>query len=186
MKDFPKKVILCLVIPIALLILGIVYLNRWSIALYSIGFSPSATSIIYGGIDANGDNYRVVVCPGNGEYENLALLTENCFGWWKATQVSNPVGQNELGRIAWTNVAGFRCAAPGGKIEVDFEFHAVYCGDNAVGPISPITAKLPPNVTVDIYQSGSSYLLHFISFGGGSALNGLSVEVLLRSVGAIL
>lgn len=186
MKNPFWRGIIGIIFAIALVVLGMVHLNRWNIALSSIGFSPSATGTVYEGVDANGDHYRVVACAGTGEYEHLALLTENRFGWWKATQVSHPVGQDELGRIAWSNVAGLRCADPGGKVKVDFEFHAVYCGDNAIGPVSPITAKLPPNVTVDIYQSGSSYLLHFIFFGQDSPLNGLSVEELLRSVGAVL
>lgn len=75
--------------------------------------------------------------------------------------------------------------AEDGSFAPDWEFHDVYCGNNAAGPVSPITAKLPPNVTVNVWQSGSSYLLHFISFGRESPLSGLSVGELLQSVGAI-
>ena len=153
MKDLLKSRaagIVYIVIAIALVALWITYLNRWNIALSSIDFSPSATSTVCEGFDANGDHYRVVTC-----HESLALLTENGFGWWKASLVSNPNSQDGLSRISW------------------------------MSPVSPITAKLPPNVTVNVWQSGSSYLLHFISFGRESPLSGLSVGELLQSVGAI-
>lgn len=178
-----KKAILWLAVPVVLLILGIAYLNRWNIALYSIGFPPSA-SMIYEGIDANGDNYRVVAYTNGEKGGNLALMTENRFGWWEATQVSSQTDQNELARISWMGPAGFRYAEDG-KFDPDFEFHAVYCGNNAVGPVFPITEKLPPNVTVNVQQSGAFYLLHFVSFGPESPLNGLSVKELLHAVGAI-
>lgn len=178
-----KKAILWLAIPVVLLILGIAYLNRWNIALSSLGFSPSA-SVVYAGVDANGNPYRVVIDTDSEKGGNLALLTENRFGWWEATQVSSQTDQNELARISWMGPAGFRYAEDG-KFDPDFEFHAVYCGNNAVGPVFPITEKLPPNVTVNVQQSGAFYLLHFVSFGPESPLNGLSVKELLHAVGAI-
>ena len=182
MKDLLKSRaagIVYIVIAIALVALWITYLNRWNIALSSIDFSPSATSTVCEGFDANGDHYRMVTC-----HESLALLTENGFGWWKASLVSNPNSQDGLSRISWMIPASIRYAEDG-SFAPDWEFHDVYCGNNAAGPVSPITAKLPPNVTVNVWQSGSSYLLHFISFGRESPLSGLSVGELLQSVGAI-
>ena len=183
MKGSPPKWILWLIIPVAVLLLGIAYLNRWSITLSSIGFSSSA-STVYEGFDANGDPCRVVVDTDSEERGHLALLTENRFGWWEAAQVSSQTDQNELARISWMSPAGVRYMEDG-KFDPDFEFHAVYCGNNAAGPVFPITEKLPSNVTVNVQQSGSFYLLHFISFGPESPLNGLSVKELLRTVGAI-
>lgn len=187
MKDSFQRGVIGAVLVMALLVCGVVYWNRYSITLSVLGFSPRATQVICGGIDANGHNYRAVAHTHGGKYETLALLTENALGWWEATQVSDQAAyDNDLIGIAWIDTAGFRWVDETGDLEVDFAFHNIYCGNNAVDAILPITEKLPPNVTVDIHQSGSSYLLHFISFGNGSALNGLSVEELLRSVGAIL
>ena len=84
-------------------------------------------------------------------------------------------------KLGWIRVAGIKLFDVGDDSTIEFEVHAVYCGNNAKKQILTLSDQLPPNVTVSIQQAGASYMIHFISFGEADTLSHINILELLKT-----
>lgn len=184
-RSLKLRIVIIAVIVLLIAALGALWFNSYSIVLWRNGFHNASVSIIDAGLDANGDEYRVV--QGNDIDLNvrLAYMTKGIMGTWKVWYVEDtPSAETGMVRISWTMPAGFQRFRVGDDTTFEYESHLVYCGDNANKKIEIPAELLPPNVTVSIQQGGTSYTLHFITFGD-EGFNDLDVYDLLKKSGCI-
>lgn len=66
-----------------------------------------------------------------------------------------------------------------------YETHKVYCGRDAVDVIVILPEQIPGNITVNIGQYGSDYLIHVVHFGDVSQSGSFDVWEILRENGCI-
>ena len=178
MKKARNKIIAVTALIIALL-LFIAYFSSYSLALSSIGFKKNSTSDIFQGIDPNGYDYRVVMYKDEEDSAAFALLTKDSIGIWKVSLLNDR--KSELGMVSfgWTGVRSLARYDMSEDVVPMGEYHAVYAGNNAIAPLKTIYEILPPNITVDIQQAGSSYVMHFMSYGPFNLISNADVIELL-------
>lgn len=130
------------------------------------GVKTKNAILLDSGVDSNDLEYRVVLERKNDVGVRIAYQNKNAWGIWKDRNVEDRTfAQVGLVAMGWANVAGFKRFAVDDTHPVEFETHIVYCGNNAVKQISIPPDMLPDNLTVNIQQCGSFYILHFITFG---------------------
>ena len=174
------------VIILIIVALALMYLNSYSIALMKNGFDSPRTSIIDIGIDDNGKEYRVIKSYDDQQNVKLAYLVKNKVGLWNMAIVSDtPSIETGFVKIGWMRVASIKRYGISDDTPVEFEIHAVYCGNNATKLIEIEPEELPPNVTVNVQQAGKAYTLHFIAFGEGDELSNIDVYQLLQNSGCV-
>jgi len=164
MKRSIKVVISSLfILSITLLIL---WGNNYSIVLMTNGYDTD-NKVLLESVDNNEELSRIIKAEKDGKPE-LVNLTRNGMGLWKI-EYSVARDEGEPLAISWKRAVGIRRFGiyDGGVFE--WEWHYIVCGDDAVAKID-IKEQLPKNVTVNIQQTDSEYILHFVSF---SDLTGL-------------
>lgn len=180
-----KKIILGAVLSL-LVLLCILYACNYSMILSFNGLSPSKEAIIHIGIDANGQEYRIVGNATNGRHSALGVVTKNRIGLWRISLYEDSRDQNGLISISTLNVAGLKTFGSA-RIQTVFETHIVYAGNNAIHKIPDnFGSELPPNISVQVYQNQSNYILHFIYFGSDiTVMNQVHPYELLKTAGCI-
>lgn len=178
---------LAIILAIALAFgLGWVWNNSDDLALKKAGMDTLATTVVVAqGIDANGQEYQVVAqCEPNSD-NRIAHLIKNGLGLWELSYITERM-PGGLHAYSWTLPRDWRRF---GESDMDlaftWEYHSVFTGNDARKIIELPLEKLPPNVTVHIQQMHTAYVLHFISYGEKSALNGLDWYALLQETGSV-
>lgn len=174
---------------ILILVVGLfIYHNNYSIALRSAGLSQKTISYLDTGFDDNGNEYRVVFSHLSENVIKIAHLTRDNLGIWHVTNtVSSSDGEAQYPYVVmgWMHFSGMRWYGVDGEIDMPLEIHNVYAGTNAKKYIEIPLELLPPNVSVDVSQTGSIYVIHFVSYGDGEALNQIDILELLDKTDCI-
>ena len=183
-----KYAILVLVIFLIILIvvLPIFYCNSFEIALNKAGLNENAINFIDAGIDNNGNDYRVVFQYMTNNTVKILLLTKSEFGIWHVTEeTSGPEEDAEYIIMGWMRFASIRRYDVSGQPRMDYEVHKVYGGMNATKQILIPKDSLPKNVSVNVFQAGTAYVIHFISYGDAEILNQIDFSKLIKQAGGV-
>ena len=176
-------IIACIVLALAA-VAAVLSLNSFRIALRSAGFPSKGWVILDMGIDNNGNEYRVAVDYLNDSDAHMAYLSKGFGGFWRVEySADTPASETGMVALGWMRVAGIKRFTVGDESCVEFEVHEAYCGKNAVKQIQIPPELLPPNVTVNILQGGSSFVIQFVSFG--DAQMEIDAYEILKAAGCI-
>ncbi|WP_163193569.1 hypothetical protein [Clostridium thermarum] len=170
---------------VAIILIGIAFLiiraNSFSIALRRAGLNPNYVRTIEHDFGTNDEEFKVIETSSKDSKITLAIVTKNKLGFWK---VSSFRGDDRVDphftSIAWVKGGGFKRFSPTGGTVIEHEWHYAYCGDNAIKEIEFLPGQIPENVTVNIQQGDSKFLVHVISFAEPEVLNGFDVKALLE------
>ena len=90
--------------------------------------------------------------------------------------------ENEYRVVGWAVSTGLKTY---GReiVDINFAFHSVYCGNDAVKKIESISEYLPENTTAEIRQADESYSIHLTTYGDINLLNNVDVKALLSKLG---
>lgn len=177
--------IIVIVLILLIVVFQVVRANSYALAWRSVGIQ-SEPFVIYDGKNNNGQEFKVVVEYAVRENGPLVYLEKGRTGFWKAMVVDEkPSDKTGMLTWGWTRVAGGRRYSAMDEHVVEWEIHRVYSGNNAIKRIEIPAQLLPANVTVNIHQAGSAYILHFITYGKGEELNAINAYELLLQAGCV-
>lgn len=178
-------VVLVAILLLSVVVFSVLYFNSYSFALRKVGIQSKYATIVDSGINSNGDQYQVVAECAPGDI-HIAYLVKNSVGFWYVERTNETQISSNGVQFGWTNVASIRRYETTDSSIVEFENHYLYCNDNAIKRISVLEEDLPHNVTVNIHQAGSVYMLHFITFdGSGEVLNEIDCYSILKNAGCV-
>lgn len=155
-------------------VVGIILAANWSELGYKRElkkiYFEETSELVYLGVDSYGHEQRIVAEKGysNGKLVftgRLVHLEKDDRGRWTMKGQSAPKEiTDQLGYFCYEHISMQSLVKRKDLIAMR-ECHLFVFGNDARYAIpADLSAYLPPNVTVDVYQQGSSYLLHFISF----------------------
>ena len=174
------------ILALILLVLIVVYKNSFKIALGNAGVGELYIEYIDTGFDNNGNEYRVVFQYMSDNTVKIVHLTKNDFGVWHVTdETHGPVSDAAYVMMGWMRTASMRRHEVNDPVVFDSEVHHVYGGNNAIKQIEIPLDLLPPNVTVNVFQAGSQYVIHFVSYGGSEPLQQINILDLLNETRSI-
>lgn len=169
------------ILALILLVLIVVYKNSFKIALGKAGVGEQYIQYIDTGFDNNGNEYRVVFQYMSDNTVKIVHLTKDDFGVWHVTdEAHGPVSDAAYVMMGWMRTASMRRHEVNDPVVFDWEVHNVYGGNNAIKQIEIPIDLLPPNVTVNVFQAGSQYVIHFVSYGGSEPLQQINILDLLN------
>lgn len=183
-----RKNTIILLISLILIIFCIVfaYHNSYDIALRKEGLSRDRINYIDTGIDDNGNEFRAVFQYDRDDSVRMLMLTKNRFGIWNVTnEMTSHDSEAHRCSMGWMRVASIGRFGVGDQSNIAFEVHAVYGGNDAIKLVDIPAEQLPPNVTVNVFQSGTMYVIHFTSCGAADTLNQVDAFNLLEQIGCI-
>ncbi len=151
----------------------------YPISLMLNGFAPQNSEILYAGIDDNENEYRVVELRDGGKIKEVAIFTKTFLPIWKKTQSVREADGLALGWIVSTGLKTYGLET----VDINFAFHSVYCGNDAVKKIESISEYLPENTTAEIRQADESYSIHLTTYGDINLLNNVDLKALLSKMG---
>ncbi len=185
MKKRTSVYILVIAFALVSTVLLFVYFNSYSIALSKIGLSKNSVVNVDVGLDDNGNEYRIVFqyLPNNAL--KFAHLAKNTYGIWTVTEEAHgPDSPSQYISMGWMRIAGMRRYAMEDP-NVEFEVHNMYGGMNAIEQVKVPVDLLPSNVTVNVFQAGELYVIHFIAYGNAEALNQIDFPQFLEQIDGI-
>lgn len=169
-----------------LVVVLLIYHNSYSIALSKAGLSKDSIDYIDTGIDDNGNEYRVVFQYMPENMVKILRLTKNDRGVWKvAEEAYGPDSEVPYVTTGWMRVASVGRYEVDDQTHIEFEVHKVYGGNNAIKQIEIPMELLPSNVSVNIFQAGTVYVLHFVTYGSAETLNQINISHLLEQTDCI-
>lgn len=171
---FLTAFLIMLILSIAIFVIGTT--QSYGLALRDAGIYKEGSVTVDSGINNNNDEYRIVAEYTSGENSKIAYLFRNWLGFWRVDRVE------EL-NMSWINVIGINRFQVSDAVNLQYETHLLYCGNNAIKRIEQSGMQLPNNVAVSVYQAGSTYMLHFISYGDADVLNEIDPTILLKNTG---
>ena len=115
-------------------------------------------------IDSNGDEFCVFQTRTREGDLALAYATRDKLGFWHVNRVKSANATQKHTSLAWVKGAGIRRFSHLDAPIFEQEWHFVYCGDDAIRSIELLPGQLPNNSTVNIQQTGETYLIHLIVF----------------------
>ena len=177
----PRKQIrnLSLLLILVMVTALILYHLSFNIALSKSGMDRKHIQYIDTGIANGGREYRAVFQNLSDEGVKLLYLTKNKLGIWRVT---DQAAETEYGfaSMGWMRTASLRSYAVGDQTRWDWEVHTVCAGRNAVRQIEISPELLPPNVAVNVFQAGTAYVIHFVSYGEVETLNRIPIMDILK------
>ena len=186
MKKRTLWCILTLFLALIFIVFLIAYHNSFKIALSKAGVSERSINYIDTGIDDNGNEYRVVFQYMRDNVVKILLITKDNLGVWHVTnEVIGPNAEAEYVTMGWMRFASIRQYDVNDQTRIDSEVHKVYGGNNATKQIEIPTHLLPSNVSVNVFQSGTVYVIHFVSYGEAETLNQIHIFDLLKQTDCI-
>lgn len=168
-----KKVlaIILSVIILAAIIFIVIRGNSFKMALKNEGLGVGTVhTTIEHAFDANGQEFKVIQTTTEKEEMAVAIVTKNKWGFWEVTSCDVESADLGYARVGWIQNAGM----------FQFEWHMVYCGNNAIKTIEFSEEHIPSNVTVNIQQTEEYYQIHVISFAEPEVLSELDVMSILK------
>ena len=186
MKKQTKWYLSISILALILLVLIGLYRNSFKIALSKAGVGELYIEYIDTGFDNNGNEYRVVFQYMSDNTVKIVHLTKDDFGVWHVTdEAHGPVSDAAYVMMGWMRTASMRRHEVNDPVVFDWEVHNVYGGNNARKQIEIPLGLLPPNVTVNVFQAGSQYVIHFVSYGEVETLNQIDIIDLLTQTRSI-
>ena len=164
---------------VIVIIVAILMFAGYPISLMLNGFAPQNSEILYAGIDGNENEYRVVELRDGGKIKEVAIFTKTFLPIWKKTQSACEADGLALG---WTVSTGLKTYGLE-TVDINFAFHSVYCGNDAVKKIESISEYLPENTTAEIRQADESYSIHLTTCEDADLLNNIDLKALLSKMG---
>ena len=164
---------------VIIIIVAIFMFAGYPISLMLNGFAPQNSEILYAGIDGNENEYRVVELRDGGKINEVAIFTKTFLPIWKKNQSAREEDGLALGWAVSTGLKTYGREI----VDINFAFHSVYCGNDAVKKIESISEYLPENTTAEIRQADESYSIHLTTYGDINLLNNVDVKALLSKLG---
>ena len=186
MKKHTLRFILLLLLVLIIIAVLVFYHNSFRIALSKAGVNESYIQYIDTGFDDNGNEYRVAFQYMSDSMVKVLLLKKNNIGIWHTTdQILGPSSESEYTTMGWMRFASIRRYDVEDQARFDSEVHIVYVGKNAIKQIEIPLDLLPPNVSVNVFQAGTVYVIHFTSYGEADTLNQIRILDLLEQTNCI-
>lgn len=174
------------IVSVILVLLIILYHNNYAIVLSSHGVSTELTDIIDFGVDPNGNEYRAIGTFRADGSVSLAYCVKGTAGIWTVPLLADSnTRKTDFVQIGWFDLITANRFDIFDSPLVIFESHEVYAGNNALKLITFSKEELPDSVSVTIRQSGSAFVLHFVSSGETDALTEMNITDLLRTKGFV-
>jgi len=151
----------------------IIYHSSFKIALSKADVKERNVNYIDTGIDDNGHEYRVVFHYTHDNMVKILLLTKDSLGIWHVTDEAVGPDSADTGYVTmgWMRFASIRRYDVNDQARFDSEVHKVYGGNSATKQIEIPLDLLPPNVSANVFQSGTMYVIHFVSYGDADTLD---------------
>lgn len=175
----------CIVIALVAVILAAIGLNSYVITLNAIGFEPKNTIMLHSWIEQDGTEYRIVAELIHGEMPAVKKLNKSKLGFWTEAKDWVVVDSSSEFKTVWSRAAGWRYYNFSHDRTSLWDNHMVYCGNNATREIFISSEQLPANTTVEVQQSGSAYILHFVTYGRADTLNDIDPYLLLKDADCV-
>ena len=157
----------------------IIYANNYHIMLRLEGLVGGGRRLeIYASETVGNDVFQIAISRDANNDVKLARISRNSFGIWSADLIIGEEHRSpECGAILiiWVSSERLKYYYPTEGIRSVLESNVLFQGNNAVRLIEFLPGDLPDNVTAGIRQSGSDYLIHFISFAGFEAFNNFDI-----------
>ena len=113
------------------------------------------------------------------QIKEVAIFTKTFLPIWKKNQSAREEDGLALGWAVSTGLKTYGREI----VDINFAFHSVYCGNDAVKKIESISEYLPENTTAEIRQADESYSIHLTTYGDINLLNNVDVKALLSKLG---
>ena len=167
-----KTYTLFIIIGLLIILSTIIYCNNYSITLLRAGISKNNVKIIKAGIDANDNEYQILLSNNNYDDYSFFHLIRNNMGIWRVTHKESsrhPVtGLLNYGGIKICGIKRFSVNDDPIFISESFQlFH----GNNAIKLIEFLPGQLPYNTAVNIWQAGKEYTISLIHYGDANNFN---------------
>ena len=187
--------------PRALIILCILILSGLLIIFFVLQANSLSISLSNSNINSNnireiaqldvllkgGNAFKVIQSTTKEGELALVQLEKNWLGFWEVTKINTPktdAGQTYTSTV-WVKSAGTQRYTSTDIPEFAYEWHHVYCGNDALKWICFPEDTLPENMTVNIQQIGEFYIIHTISFADPADLGDFSIPTYLKGNGFI-
>ena len=183
-----RRILFCLfaIIIISIIVTSIVYLNNFKVVLNKAGLSKDLINYVDVGIDDNGNEYRIAFQYMPENVLKFVHLVKDKYGMWKVTnEVNGPDSHSQFVAMGWMRFASIGRYDLESQTNFEFEVHALYGGNNASKQIKIPLELLPANVSVNVFQAGEIYVIHFIAFGNADILSQVDLYYLLEQTGSI-
>jgi hypothetical protein len=105
--------------------------------------------------------------------------------WHITDEVIGPDAEADYITMGWMRFASMRRYDVTDQTVMDSEVHRVYGGNNATKQIEIPMDLIPPNVSVNVFQAGAVYVIHFVSYGDADSLNQIDMIDLLKQTDCI-
>lgn len=182
-----KKPAIIIIAIAAILLTGLTtaWAKNFYITLILAGYKPTSIQVIDTSNDENEKEFKVIKTRTNKNKDTLAILTKNALGIWKISETQENTEDSLMSTIGWVKKGELKRFSfkDGGNIEN--EWNVVYTGNNAAKLIYFNPGQLPENITVNIQQNGTSYLIHVISFADSDILSKFNVSAILEENGCL-
>lgn len=178
-----KRTIICLfaIFFTFLIVISIVYFNNYKIILNKAGLSKGSINYVDVGIDDNGNEYRIVFQYMPENKLKFVHLVKDKYGMWKvAEETSGPDSHSQIVKMGWMRFASIKIYDVRLQANTEWEVHAMYGGNNASKQIKIPSELLPANVSVNVFQAGERYVIHFTTFGSADTLTQIDILHLLE------
>lgn len=176
MKTHKKiKITVCII----LVLLAVAWVRNYEIVLRLNGLSKKDVTVLYMGLDDNGDEIKILQAD-KGEKLTGYYLQKNKLGIWKKVYDKQPDERGML-YLGWIRIASRRFFSPFRMMETYHEWHYIISGKNAVKEIVIPASTFPRNVTISIDQSQSDYTIHCVSYSGYDSMNEIQ-PIILRTL----
>lgn len=160
---------------LSLVVIFIIYRQlSLDIAYFLEGINSNSTIEIEHSFDINKSEYKVIRAKSEEDNILLVRLVKTKLGIWKIGDISS--GSNtKINSISWYGDGGPYINQFGSIDEIGFEWHFVYSGNNALKYIEIEKIDIPKNMTVEIYQFNTEYIIHLITFEKPEIFNSFNI-----------
>ncbi|NLG49277.1 MAG: hypothetical protein GX552_04105, partial [Chloroflexi bacterium] len=111
----------------------------------------------------------------------LVYMEKSGLGLWKiAYDGGEWTPDRQLASIVWIQDGGMKRYAVGQDPTFSFEWHTLYYGTNAAGPIAIDAQRLPPGVACNVQQAGTDFSVHLVSYESPETLGAADMYALIK------
>lgn len=162
------------IVLLVLIIYCIVAHNSLNIALKRAGYQTDGIRrVVELEKDSTGCLFSVFQVYSDDGKIALIYAKRDSLGFWHLSGIDDYKEEKGYASLVWSKGAGIRRFSFTDNPVFEWEWHFVYCGNNAIKEIVIEPDQIPENCAVNIQQAGEFYLIHIVTF----AENPESIEI---------
>jgi len=162
---------------VLIIVLFISRAMSYQLIMWTNGFSVTEDEIIhysYQEFDNSKGPMKVIKTKDKDDHLVLVRLLKSKYGFWSIQESKVAESSDEILLIVWTDRAKLKSFTTSyhdsGNTDVEWMYHHVYTGENAVKKIDIPNDVIPKNSVISISQSNENYVIHRIMNSQGGLI----------------